>query len=614
MSDIMSFSPLWGEWYIKGLIGKGTFGAVYQAEKNEYGNRYFSAIKHLSIPPENVTKETLIEDGIATDDRTLSLYCDRLRDQIIKEINFCYKLRGNTNIVSYEDHCIIPKKNGMGYDIFIRMELLTGLTKYLSVHPMNEKDVVKLGIELCEALNVLDMNQMIHRDIKPANIFVNSLGVFKLGDFGESKVLSNSSIGMTVRGTYAYMSPEISKGESANITADIYSLGLVMYRLLNGNRAPFLPVTSQPVDSSATESANVRRLKGEPFPPPAYCRDHALASIIMKACAFNRQDRWQSPSEMKRALEAIRNGVAPNDTPTIAPTFPVQYNNNTMFQNQQPLNSVHPSQNPSFQNPSFQNQTLHAQSVQPQSVHSQPVQSQYMPAPQHNIQPPPQKNSKSLLIGILIGAAIAIVVAIVLIIVLNSGSKNNDQSESESSSQENTSVSVTESAEPSIEASTEPSVEPSAEPSVESSAEPSYQYSREESSSLITSRVESSVPQTSSASQSLREFLESPEGIVFAAAAESSGKKEENVLDCKVYAEGEDNMVIDVTYNISGLTDDEIALVATALQSDKPTLQESVGPSMKQLQTQCSINDFNLIYRYRTADGKHITDLVITVN
>ena len=52
MSDAMSFSPLWGEWHIKELIGRGTFGAVYKAEKEEYGNTYTSAIKHISIPSE----------------------------------------------------------------------------------------------------------------------------------------------------------------------------------------------------------------------------------------------------------------------------------------------------------------------------------------------------------------------------------------------------------------------------------------------------------------------------------------------------------------------------------------------------------------------------------
>lgn len=321
MTDATAFSPLWGEWYIKDLIGHGSFGAVYKAEKTEYGNTYVSAIKHLSIPPDNMTKASLAAEGMATDNHSLQMYCDTMRDQIIREINFCYTLRGNTNIVAYEDHCIIPKTDGIGYDIFIRMELLTALTQYMTEHPLTEGDVIQLGIAICEALTLLDQQHMIHRDIKPANIFVSSRGTYKLGDFGESKVLSGHSVSMTVRGTYSYMSPEISKGTTADITADIYSLGLVMYRLLNGNRAPFLPMNQPTVDAAAIELSNIRRFRGDPLPPPAFCRNAALASIVLKACAFYPQERWHTPQEMKQALTALLNGTAvyPLPTPFSAP-------------------------------------------------------------------------------------------------------------------------------------------------------------------------------------------------------------------------------------------------------------------------------------------------------
>ncbi len=310
MSDISSFSPLWGEWYVKELIGKGTFGAVYRAEKTEYGNTYTSAVKHISIPNDSVNAESLISEGIVSDEASVIKYYDTVRDKMISEINFCYALRGNTNIVSYEDHCIIPKPDGAGYDIFIRMEHLTALPKYMRENSFTEKDVVKLGIDICSALEVLDKHKIIHRDIKPANIFVNSVGVYKLGDFGESKVLSSNNVGMTVRGTYTYMSPEISMGHSANITADIYSLGIVMYRLLNGNKAPFVPTDTPSVDAQTVETANVRRFRGDKMPLPIYCTNGQLAAVIMKACEYNPADRWQTPREMKKTLEALLDGTA----------------------------------------------------------------------------------------------------------------------------------------------------------------------------------------------------------------------------------------------------------------------------------------------------------------
>ncbi len=305
MSDIMDFSPLWGEWHIKEQLGKGSFGSVYKAEKEEYGNTYVSAIKHLSIPSENMNEDSLLADGLISDRKQVKPFYDNLRNQMINEINMCYALRGNTNIVSYEDHCIIPKKDGLGYDIFIRMEYLTPLPKYMREHKFKEEDVIQLGEEICEALNVLEAHHIIHRDIKPANIFVNSMGVYKLGDFGESKVLSGSSVGMTVRGTYAYMSPEISKGSNANITADLYSLGIVLYRLLNSNKAPFMPLDNSTATAQTMENANIRRFKGERIPLPMYHSNRGLTSVVMKACEYEPKDRWQTPKEMKKALEAL---------------------------------------------------------------------------------------------------------------------------------------------------------------------------------------------------------------------------------------------------------------------------------------------------------------------
>ncbi|MBQ9460677.1 MAG: leucine-rich repeat protein [Clostridia bacterium] len=335
MSDISSFSPLWGEWYVKELIGKGTFGAVYRAEKTEYGNTYTSAVKHISIPNDSVNAESLISEGVVSDEASVKKYFDAVRDKMISEINFCYALRGNTNIVSYEDHCIIPKADGAGYDIFIRMEHLTALPKYMRENSFTEKDIIRLGIDICSALEVLDKHKIIHRDIKPANIFVNSVGVYKLGDFGESKVLSNTNMGMTVRGTYTYMSPEISMGRSANITADIYSLGIVMYRLLNGNKAPFVPADAPSVDAQTVENANVRRFRGEKMPLPAYCTNSQLAAVIMKACEYEPSARWQTPREFRKTLENLLEGTAQpvNVGATQAPAVPYPQMTGTPTQN-----------------------------------------------------------------------------------------------------------------------------------------------------------------------------------------------------------------------------------------------------------------------------------------
>ncbi len=379
MSDIYSFSPLWGEWYIKDLIGEGSFSSVYRIEKKEYGSTYVSAVKHISVPEKNLTHEKLIEDGVVSDMYALPAFYDNVRDQLINEIKFCYALRGHTNIVSYEDHCIIPKKDGLGYDIFIRMELLTALPKYMRTHQMTESDVIQLGIDICSALEVLCARNMLHRDIKPANIFVTDMGIYKLGDFGESKVLSNAPTCVTVRGTYAYMPPEISRSDTANITADIYSLGLVMYRLLNGNRPPFIPPASTSISAQMQETANTRRFKGEPLPVPSNCKNSGLAGIILKACEFFPQNRWQSPESMKEQLTALKKAIKTNGSANSAPAYTAPNN----MEMQMPA-YVNAQQNMYY---SMQQAAAMYYSIrQPMSMYAA---AQNMPIPQ-NVQPSPE--------------------------------------------------------------------------------------------------------------------------------------------------------------------------------------------------------------------------------
>ncbi|MCR4655916.1 MAG: protein kinase [Lachnospiraceae bacterium] len=96
-----------------------------------------------------------------------------------------------------------------------------------------EKAVLKLGVDICSALEICAMKKVIHRDIKPENIFINEFGDYKLGDFGVARKLENVAGALSQKGTYNYMAPEVEKGTSYNETVDLYSLGLVLYRFLN---------------------------------------------------------------------------------------------------------------------------------------------------------------------------------------------------------------------------------------------------------------------------------------------------------------------------------------------------------------------------------------------
>lgn len=305
MSDIKQFEPLWGVWRTEQLIGEGSYGKVYRAVREEFGTKYYSAIKHISIPVSELNINDVISEGMVSDRKSVKLYYDGIVRSLMNEISLMNKVKGNTNIVSYEDHQIIPKESGVGYDIFIRMELLTCVNELLASRSFTQEETVKLGIDLCSALEVCAEKGIVHRDIKPHNIFVNDLGQFKLGDFGVAKVIEHTATGMSKKGTYSYMAPEVYHGEMAGFSTDTYSLGLVMYRLLNGGRSPFLPANGDMITQGDNERALIRRMSGEPLPPPAYA-DKPLADIILKATSFNRFQRFLNATQFKDTLKMLQ--------------------------------------------------------------------------------------------------------------------------------------------------------------------------------------------------------------------------------------------------------------------------------------------------------------------
>lgn len=221
------------------------------------------------------------------------------------EIQIMESLKSAAYIVGIEDYEIVEKPDTIGWTIFIRMELLTDLGTYMETSPLSEKEVVRLGIEIANALCDCEKANIIHRDIKINNVFVNRYGTFKLGDFGISKQLEKTQSAVSQKGTNMYMAPEVFRGESYDKTVDIYSLGIMMYRLLNQGRFPFMPFYPAMIYYEDNQKAMQRRINGETVPPiPGI--DPELSSIIIKACDAKKENRYQSPAEFHKALVRYR--------------------------------------------------------------------------------------------------------------------------------------------------------------------------------------------------------------------------------------------------------------------------------------------------------------------
>ena len=298
------YEPFFGSWYIKRFIGKGSYGKVFEVErKDAFGTVYTGALKAITVPTSEDELEDLLANGMDRD--SASTYFRNYAEGLNREIALMSRLKGHSNIVSYEDHDIRPHEDGMGWDMLIRMELLTPITIFQKANkPFTRRQVIQLGIDLCRALEVCQKYNIIHRDIKPANIFLSETGDFKLGDFGVARIASAATGASTRAGTVNYMAPEVFRGEKYTSNVDIYSLGLVMYQLLNANRMPLCPPYPQLMTPEQWEQANARRLSGTVLPPPANA-DGRLAEIVLKACLPNSAERYEAPSLMRQALEAI---------------------------------------------------------------------------------------------------------------------------------------------------------------------------------------------------------------------------------------------------------------------------------------------------------------------
>ena len=305
------YEPVFGKWYITKQLGAGSYGRVFEIQRTDAldGTVYRGALKAITIPssPEEL-QSVLDEDGL--DRQGASSYFRETVVALNREIALMNKVKGHSNIVSYEDHDVIEHTDGIGWDILIRMELLTPISQYFKqFDTIPRQAVLRLGIDLCRALEVCEKYSIIHRDIKPANIFISDTGDFKLGDFGVARTASASTGASTFAGTVNYMAPEVFRREKYTASVDTYSLGLVMYQLLNANRMPFYPPYPQPLTALAKERAHDRRLAGEPLPDPVNASG-PLADILRKACAPAPADRFASPTEMRLALEAVLRGTS----------------------------------------------------------------------------------------------------------------------------------------------------------------------------------------------------------------------------------------------------------------------------------------------------------------
>ena len=306
--DIKKYEPVFGEWTISRKLGQGAVGQVYEIVKEQNGETIHSALKFICIPKDEDDIMRVLSLG--TEEKDLPQYYSRAMEDFVQEFRCMRDMKDCDSIVHYEEHRIVQHDDGIGWDILMRIELLTPLMEYALDHEMTEDDVIDLGIDLAKALKICEKRGIVHRDIKPDNIFVDENGTFKLGDFGVARIIEETQMNLSHKGTIAYMAPEVYRGEKYGKTADIYSVGLVLYKYLNNGRLPFMPKYPEKVDYEDDSKALVKRVRREAVPEPANGSE-ALKAVVMRACSGEAENRYQNASELRKALEKVRdNGEA----------------------------------------------------------------------------------------------------------------------------------------------------------------------------------------------------------------------------------------------------------------------------------------------------------------
>lgn len=282
-------------------IGSGGFGTVYKVCKKNQSGSYTRALKHISLPSLKQYNDVL--NSMGGDYSKANDYFAAILNDIVHEIQILNDLteKGVRNVVWYYENQIDEQKSPLRYDIYILMEYLTPFSDYILKSKLTLRDVIKMGKDILTALMECHRNNIIHRDIKEDNIFVTNNGTYKLGDFGVSKKLQDRSRAESMKGTPNYIAPEVYFGkEQYDKTVDIYSLGIVLYKLLNYNRNPFMPQYPAAYNSDDEDRAFEERMRGS-APPLPQNADEKLGQAVIKAI-LSKNDRYSSAKEFYDAL------------------------------------------------------------------------------------------------------------------------------------------------------------------------------------------------------------------------------------------------------------------------------------------------------------------------
>lgn len=300
-----SFDPVFGVWYTQSQLGSGTDGKAFTiVREDETGKKHRAVLKTIRVGDYRNEKKSFNTIG---DQPQKPSKEERLHQKIIRNIteniDIIRQADGGKHFVKYEEWEKRETSDGKGTLILIRLEEMRSLADLLSQFSLTRDETLRLGISVCRSLIRCRDFGYIYPNLKPENILFDRKGVCKLGDFGSFSCLEPAKSSIAYKRTQYYAAPEYITTGKINCTADTYSLGLVLYTLINRGRLPFMEPYPQELTIGSFDRSKENRIAGVAFPQPAL-PDEDLCRIIGKACAFQPENRYLSPKQMLQDLES----------------------------------------------------------------------------------------------------------------------------------------------------------------------------------------------------------------------------------------------------------------------------------------------------------------------
>lgn len=311
MSDLKMISPLLDSMTVESE-GSGHDGRTCYTVRNVTTGECF-ILKRMSVPASDNQVSALILSGAYPDEAAVNEYYSRVVEDIKAELAIGKKLAASGSFSGAVDYQVERKESGVGYDIYILYPLYVPLNDILSKNALTNLRAVNLGLDMCDAISACREAGYLFGNIKPENIYLMQSGKFLLGDLGLVTLQDLKYACLPEEYIGKYSAPELSDlTASPNTTVDLYSLGMVLFRIYNGNHGPFED------EETGEAMADKLRMTGKPIPTPIYA-DYELASIILRACAFKPEDRFQTPEEFKQTLMLYMQRNEVSDTLIVPP-------------------------------------------------------------------------------------------------------------------------------------------------------------------------------------------------------------------------------------------------------------------------------------------------------